>query len=677
MQEDKIILKSQPALVKKLGLLIGIILLVTAETSLADRLLSLTIPTEPVNTRSSSDIASYMERYKEYPAVILSVDVSIEHSGSKARWPKPDYKFKLGDWNQNWQYTVIVKNTYLILKPELTELTTFDFPVKLKKGYFQIEYPNGEAELYTASEMKKRTTNGVTDYYFAFPRVVPGTIITIAYQDELTQQYIRPLNETINLQLFIPIRQIQVTYLYPEWWKVNVRQLGPNESIPLHVTTDTAEHRTIISYSANDVPAFRAEPFAPNYRSVRKQLNLQVTYMKMGGPAVNQGQSWDTLARDFRRSNLKKSGNRSRTMEKLVDSLIRPTDSPLIKVNRILSYISGTIEMSNRQYEADITKILRLKKGNAYDVTALARAMLIHAGFTVDYLLAHDAYSGYFDPEYVSYTQLALPALRVKLDTQYLTLFPAYPHLLPPLIPPQYQNQDALIITKDAEKRLWNIPANSESGSTHVDSFFVAVEEAGDLRMHHKASISGSDGYLTRYQLKKLHPNEKIDSLRTRIKYRGLAFSIDSIRMTNDTIYHEPFITESDITFHNAVTQTPSELIIQTADMFPLTNDTLLGETTQRINDVVIYQNVTYTRTITFAVPSGWVLSDLPDSETTETSLGTVTNHWSTTPDGVQVQQIVSLKQTTQPKEKYPELLTLLGRNGKSAIPPLVFTKQP
>lgn len=651
------------------------LLLFSAKPSHADRLLSLDIPKVPERTVSPSEIANYLERYKEHDGALLSYEVSIEHSGSKPRQPKADYKFKLGDWCKKWQYTVIVKTRHLVLNPEITDFTTFSFPYKLKKGYFQIEYPDGETELYSVSDMKKRTTAGVRDYYFTFPRVIPGTIITVAYQDELPPHYTPPLEEKLNLQLPIPIEQIRVTYLYPEWWKVNSKQIQENEGIPLSIVNDTAEHRTTLSYSAKNVPAIPLEPFSPPYKTRAKYLYLMITDIKMKELTLTRAQSWDTLSNMFRKSTLKKAERRYQKMETLVDSIINPADSPLTKVNSILSYIHRNIDYSPEDKDGDIKKILQTKKGTAYDITQLARVMLTYIGFTADYLLIHDAYAGYFDPKYVSFSQVTGPALRVTIENQSSVLFPAFRYYQAPAIPPRYREQDALITSENSDFRFWKLPNDTTSFSKFVDVFTVYIDSVENVRILRKENIEGMAGYSTRWKLEELTQKEKEDSLRARVKYAKSNFNVNSVNLTNDTFFQKPLEIVYDFTIHDVVTQTPTEMTIQTAGLFPFGDNDLLADADQRINDIYIPENVTYERKIRFVIPDGWSLPNVPNSETIETDLGTSSSVWEATPEGIQVHQVVTLKQAKQSKEKYPDLLALMGRNAKTAIPALVLTK--
>ncbi len=646
------------------------------------KVITLEMPLTPQASVDPADIARCLEQYKGYDGVILTYENSIEHSGSKDDTKRGFFSQfgllgSLANYGKDWLYSNTYKDEYIILNPEATSLTTYSLGYKPSKFYIQVTYPNGDVKLYKFADMTKTTDpDGDTDYRIAFPNVTPGTVVQVGYQDDYrASYYMPPLEEYFPLQFNIPCEKLTASYAIPEWWTVNTKQIAPKVGIPLSSTNDSLAKKIILTYKAENVPAIKDEPFSPPFKQVAKYLNIMVTHFMMMGISDDRGESWDKFSEQFRKYVLKKGDKRSKKMEAVVDSLTNMDDSAMTKINAILSYIHKNIEPSYMDdNDGNPGKTLDKKKGTYYDINNLAYAMLTYAGITCNFVIVHDAWDGYFDPMYVSPSQIYMPALQVNLGDRELAVFPTLKYLPAPMIPSRYQGQDAIVMNEGELFRFWNVP-NDSSGTKYATNYKLHIDTSGTVKVRMDRVIDGIGSYYRRRDFETYSYETKLDSLRAGFKLAGEEYTVDSVSIQNDTDYQSPLIERFDLTLNNMVTQTPDEIIIQKTDLFTFGNDELTENFEQRTNDIYIPYNAHYSRTLDYVLPAGWVAASLPPADTIQTELGSLASEWTTTAEGIRATQSVTLKQSFHPKEKYADLLALLGKETKATVPALVLKR--
>lgn len=633
----------------------------------------LEMPLEPKVTATPAEIARCIDTYHGYDGVYLSTETAIEHSGSKDGTKSALF----GALGVDWTYRLVYRTEYVILNPQASWLTTYSIPFAPEKFYMQVTYPDSTAKLFDFKDMTKhKDADGRTSYKIAFPQVTKGTAVAIGYQlDFNIYTMLPPLEEDIDLQFFMPCEKLKADYAYPDWWTINLKHVAPNVEVPVVYTADSAHHKRVLTYEAEHIPAIKQEPYSPPFKQVAKYLELMVTHLKMMGQNIDRGESWQKISEDFRKYALKKSGKRSDELEKTIDSLLAGQESPLSKVNTVLSYVSDNIDFTDVDNDGNPGKTLTTKKGSVYDVVGLVQSMLTYAGFDATYILVHDAWDGYFDSSYISGSQLYAPAIKVVVDGKPIAIFPTYEHLLAPSVPFNYRGQDALELRENDQITFWRVPDESTGSTSFTDTYQINIDSSGELLISRRHVLDGDIAYAMRRELAEYSPQERRDSLKSDVKFPGVTFTVDSLELHNDTLYDKPLAIDYRMTIHNVVSQTPDELIVQTGDIFPFGDNSLLDDSTTRTNDIYIPDKVTYDRSFTFTLPAGWQLAALPQSELVETELGSLRSDWEKAEDGIHLRQIVTLNKNLQPKEKYPMLLSLIGRSSKAVVPPLILTR--
>jgi hypothetical protein len=313
----------------------------------------------------------------------------------------------------------------------------------------------------------EKTNKNITTYKFVYPSVTKGTIIEEGY--ELT--YIFPPRAHItNLQFYIPCEKYRFSYKFPSLWTIQTKKVSDNQIINVNFTEEGKN--STISYSADNIPAYIEEPYAPSLVELGKFFEFRV--LTSTAPVF-----WNEVVNDFVDYATKKGERLGSSVVDTTNDLIKGIDDPVERMDVIITYLQENIEPSN-DIKGRFKDILKDKKGNPLRIAGLAQAMLLEAGIDAKYLLLHSADQGYFDEAYISPDQFSDPAVGVKLDNKTYVLFP-YFKIPVGYIPEPFQSQKALAIdinerndySSKFSTEIWDVPVEIETNNR--------VEESTDL----------------------------------------------------------------------------------------------------------------------------------------------------------------------------------------------------
>jgi hypothetical protein len=128
-------------------------------------------------------------------------------------------------------------------------------------------------------------------------------------------------------------------------------------------------------------------------------------------------------------------------------------------------------------------------------------------------------------------------------------------------------------------------------------------------------------------------------------------------------------------TIDNLVTVTPEEVIFQTGGLFSpsSTGGERKVDTSERRNPIRIYNDEQTNKNITVQYPASWQLSSTLADIQRSNDFGSVEGKYENSPGKLSIRQTRLLKQSSAPKEKFPELLELISRQSKLSIPTIIF----
>ncbi len=630
----------------------------------------LVMPVAEVRT-TPVDVTAYVEKYRGYDGVILSADHTIEHSGAMD-------KSGLLSNLLTWDYADVFQEEYVVLNPEADYLTTYKFDFKPDKFYARVVYPAGTIRDFAITDCKEiKNPEGWKSYAIAFPNITVGTIVKIGYESEyVAGLFMPPLEYDIDLQYSIPCEKLKFTFAYPDWWTIQQKRLSTLRFTPVAVSQKPEAKKTYLTYEATDVPALRMEPFSPPFKLFANYLEFQVTHLKMIDRSWDNEKTWAEVAETFHKYVIKKAERTSSSVERVTDSLVRPFTTPRGKAEAILKFVADRITPSWRDNDGNPGKTLDSKVGSPYDIASLTRAMLERAGMESEYLIVHDSRDGYFDGDYITGSQFGMPALRVQLDSAAVVLFPTFKYLPFGMIPEDFQGQPTLTVGGPTAGKTWTVPVQPEKSGTQIAEIIIAVDSSGTLKVDDRRTLDGIAGYDERRNLAEQHADTRDKFIRRWIEIPGLDVSIDSVSILNDSAANEPLVIDYQYTLNNLVTITPSEMLIQSAGLFGFMGSRALSDDVAgRTNDVYIPRTARLERNVTFELPEGWLLSSIPDSVHIENEFGSGVSTCQVEPGKVTFHQVVDLYRIQLGKEKYADLLALVGKDSPIAIPTLVLTR--
>jgi hypothetical protein len=624
---------------------------------------------------SSIDLARYDSLYQGYDGVYLSIDRTVEHSGQKeaSLWGA-----LLSAPGGVWSYGLVHKEDYLILNPEASDLTIWRIGYKPDKCYLRVQYPNGSVKLYGKADLQEvKLSKYFSGYQIAIPNVVRGTRVTLGYEDVISiTYYMPPLEEDFHLQYFYPCEKLSFSFGYPNWWTVQVKNIAAGVQVPYDVNDVPEKKKIVLSYSAVQVPALKAEPFSPPYKLVAPYLQLRVTNLTMGDFKPDLIDGWGELAKRYRKYLFKKVSKTSDQLSRVTDSVVTGKITADEKIEAITSFVANTIDLTWEDNDADPRKTLKLKKGSAADAVGLAQAMLAEAGTFSDIILVHDVDEGYYDPQFISPSQFGTMGLLVTADGTKRGVFPLSKYVPSTLTPVNYLGQCAISVDEVTSAREIELPYPDSNWFDVAIDAKIVIDTLGEIAVEERHVSSKLSACEMRAWFEEYRGTDLEKWLKTQMMFGSSDVVVDTVIISSDSIRTRPFEYTLRYRVRNAVTITPDEIIAQTSHIRSLSgNDPLESDTTKRRNPVYAAADHSYSRNITISVPSGYHLPKMPAPISVSNSLGSLVSEYQSDDKGVTISQRATLLRGTRPKKEYPRLLEILGPSSGAAIPSLVFEK--
>ncbi len=611
------------------------------------------------------NLAEYEKKYGEYQGVFLNSEQVYEHSGGS------------GDWNFNR----IRKLRYLVLKPDADWLTTFHVEEeagnKLEDIYIHVYNPDGTARAFGIDDLKVETSSDRSKVYkFAYPDVKKGTIIEEAYDmRQFTYPISRSTNHDIALQFSVPCERVSVEYAYPEWWRVQLKEVAPGKSIPYRLIRDPENHKTTLFYEEKNVPPLEEEVYSPYRKELGRYLEFMVTELSMGsGLSYTTPADWTEFSTEFKSYFVDKESFWSGKVGSTVDDVIREKKNDLEKLDTIVGHVQRNVKVGSTLVSDNFADVLKRGEGNWYMITGLTRAMLEKAGIASDFLLIHSALDGALDSNYISPDQFYLPAVGTTIDGRFYVVFPWIRNLPITHIPEYFQGQTALKINKEGYNGFVQVPYGILADNTIQENYDLTIDDDGNISVKEEKMLLGDNAFSVRESLNDMKPEEVDKLMKEMLTYSDGDIRLTSHEIVNREDYGKPLIIRLNYTIDNLVTVTPEEVIFQTGGLFsPSSSRKTKVETEERKNPIRIYADERIVKNITIRHPASWKLSGGPENVAYENRFGSIKATYRASAGEFHAEQERLLKRASESKEKITDLMAVTGRKSRLHIPTLVF----
>ena len=626
---------------------------------------------------SNVDVAAYEAKYGKEDGVFLDFDESIEHSTSRRR----------GAYGEDsWTYEEILHRKYIVLNPDVEELTTFSLSTtksaEIGVLYLRVTSPDGKTTEYGLKDLIKESTSkwGV-QYKFIYPSIVKGSVIEEGYElgyDAYKQG--AALQEEIPFQFDIPCERVSFTYAFPDWWELYVKDVGVEGGVPFAVKRDMENMKIVCTWTAVNVPAIKQEPFQPYFKQMSKYIEFMVSDFRMGALHLTTAKEWHELIVDHWRELTDREGNGLFTsrVEATTEELMKGKTAPIEKLTTILDYVQNTIEPAEDYENRDFADVLKDKKGDSYDVTGLTNMMMEKAGLNTNFILVHSEQEGHFDPKYYSFNQLSIPAIHATVEGNEYVLLPYRKDIPYDYIPDYLQGQTYVVVSDTSKAELRTIPTGTQTKNIVSERYELAIGTDGMITVKETNTIEGTYGYTLREVLATMKQSARDKFLKELISYSEGQVNITSFAVENEKEYKKPLVLRYSYTIDNLVTLTPDEVLFHTAGLLaPTSLKDFQVEAEDRESPIQIHYNEEYEKVIEIKYPEGWEIKTTLRPFEVENIYGSLKMEVEKGDHVVKVKQVSKLKKSSGPKQSVPMLARLTGSKANTNLPTIVFAKKP
>ena len=442
-----------------------------------------------------------------------------------------------------------------------------------------------ESKMKNDAVFKEKLDDNVDLIKLTLPNVKEGSVIEITYnvQSEFLFNF-----QDWEFQSTVPTQWSEYRVRIPEYFHYEKYMQG---YIGLTTSEDKTEQRRIMltvsgkgdnssfgrsssiesidyneQYSrliAQNVPAFKEEPYMNNYQDYLSRINFELGYTQFPNqPVKNYMGTWESLNKEFLDEPsfgeaVKGSGFLSRTVEDITTGV---TDAKE-KIGKIYSYVKENVEWNgnSRKYVSDNFKsILESKKGNSADINLLLVNMFQKAGFYADPVLISTRSHGFVREQFPMSSQFNYVIASLRLDDKIL-LFDATDRSLPMgVMPERCLNGQGYAISPDHSGWIKLAPNFKSRTVTSVEMNLSAQGElAGKVsitrdgydaqKMRKLYHSKGEENYLTdlstsyHWELQK-SAFENLQKLGEAVKEQHDVKIAESVQSGGDVMYLNPLI---------------------------------------------------------------------------------------------------------------------------------------
>ncbi|MEZ4701926.1 MAG: hypothetical protein R2834_16455 [Rhodothermales bacterium] len=422
-------------------LLLLIFLMLGCNTT--ERIVRLDSDTMPMT--QSYNVNDLRARYATAPGVYVSYDHTLEHNVSIA----------FTSTIPHWRFFEVMQRSMVVLDPKSDLVNTFRVSVapgdRLENVAITVQAPGSGGQNFDQDDLVEQPgPNGETLYTMSYGGIAAGTIVTESYEisyGDLEKD--PPVYHDIPLQYALPAEQMNVRYIYPMWWQVQVKQLGAGQNLPYQRIEDADRRKIVLEYQAQNVPAFQPTQ-AAFFKESAPYFQIQVTNMSMGSAVRYRApEDWESLGDSFAQYASRPKSRDEREVRDVTRQITGTLATQSDKVSGVLRYVADNITISPDARDRGIETMLSRREGTAFMATELAYAMLQEAGIDAEYLVLHSAADGFFDQTFYSDQQFRVPALNVFADGAEYVVIPGVMRTIADALPNEFAGQTAMVITDD------------------------------------------------------------------------------------------------------------------------------------------------------------------------------------------------------------------------------------
>jgi hypothetical protein len=514
---------------------------------------------------------------------------TYEQDTSAAAVKLLDYGESLMSYNQSSGFTLTFDRLIRIkiLKKEGYDWANFQIPLYHQgsrdekvislKGitYNLIDGKVVETKLRKDGIFDEKRDENVNLRKVTMPDVQVGSVIELAYS--VSSEFWTNL-EDWSFQTSIPVVWSEYRLRIPEYFTYDKYMQGyiglaekEETSVPITFTLDSRSNDILrlnenrMRYAAQNVPAFKAEPFITTASDYLSQINFELAYVKLPNQAVKTYMgNWDDIAKNFWEDaefggQIKGNNFLKSTVTEITAGLTKPEQ----KIGAIYNYLKQNVSWDGtyrRYVSTPLRKVLDEKKGSTAEINFLLASMLEKAGFEVYPVLLSTRNHGFLRESIPVASQFNNVICLVKLEGKQLLLDASVKYLPAGILPQNCLNGNGLVVSKD--RASWVKLETSTRSKVLVSTEFTISEDeilTGKIgyertgydaqKYRYQYFVDGEEKYLENLNKAKqweISASSFTDAKEIEVSFKEQhQFELsDRVTSAGDMYYIDPFITD-------------------------------------------------------------------------------------------------------------------------------------
>lgn len=508
---------------------------------------------------------------------------------------------------------------------------------------------------------EKRTSKYYASCTFTMPGLSEGCVIEFEYSIKSPFLSI----EDVVLQYQIPINQIEVDIITPEFYnynkvvnpkssflpKINESQKVRDEKILTKQRTvaktsttkfsesNLAFKENVVSVYMEDIPALKEEPFIDNLNNYRALIAFEYAFYR--GPDLkikSVATSWERVTETiYNDEDFGGQLNKKRYFEEAVDAAIAKATSDDEKILLIFNLVKSKVKFNDYIgfiAENGVKKAFKEGTGNVADINLMLVAMLRYAGVNANPVLVSTKDNGV--PLFPTRSGFNYVICAVEAQDSVLLLDASSRFTKPNIIPEYVINWQGRLIREDGSSTWISLSPSVQS----KDIVSASVQINADLSMEGKLRKA-----LTAYQALSYRNNKAgltNESLVQIIEKGNAGLVVSDLEVKNVNNVYKPIMQSYNFTLDGAVEDIAGNLYISpllflTSEENPFTQDS-------RAYPVDFVCPLSDKYIVNIDIPEGYQLESLPESEAINFNTDALTFSYLTKLIGNKIQIVVNLE---------------------------------
>ena len=437
------------------------------------------------------DLAYLEATYGAVAGVFLSYEKTYEH----------DLKVDFTENQWRWKMYEVQERSWVVLD-ENKEMVQFELVLprhaRLKQYRLEIRQPDGSLSRLGRGDLEvMERGNDSLAYGLNYPAQLRGVSVLEQYEVEYADVIKHPpVAHDVSLQFSWPAEQVAFNYIFPESWDIQLKEVNQERVYNWEEVYLADKEAVLLSYQDNQVPRFTSVPYGPFFKEVAAYASLRVRALSVGNEIDWEGPAtWEEVAANWSPYVFSLSENVPQAVEAHATRLTKDLNNTEKEIAAIMDFVRSRVEVEPRKnMTKGVAEVLNDRSGSAYEVTALAQALLHARGIPSQFLLGHSARSGHFDAGYYTDSEFLEPVLGVTVAETMHYLVPS--RRLVPLgfIPDDLVGQPALRISEQGFGGFEDLRDSGDMTRSR-DVVKITLNDAGQVVVQEQWFLGGRDAH--------------------------------------------------------------------------------------------------------------------------------------------------------------------------------------